>query len=224
MTAQAKSKAQRRAAPTHFLAIRLPSPDLARAGEAVQQACVADSGSADTHLAVVNVKKLHLTLFVLTVQDADGLALVRDTLAACAADVTAVWGTANNGAEEITFSYVCKPPPSSPPPPPPSLPLPLPPPSPPLPGLPLECGAVAAITSCSSSSFDLGPDTARYGCQNAYDGQTAAYRSRADSGKAWASDGEGVGSSLLKYETMCVADACYDKYAQRRAVGDPGRR
>ncbi len=93
MTAQAKSKAQRRAAPTHFLAIRLPSPDLARAGEAVQQACVADSGSADTHLAVVNVKKLHLTLFVLTVQDADGLALMRDTLAACAADITAVWGT-----------------------------------------------------------------------------------------------------------------------------------
>ena len=27
--------------------------------------------------------------------------------------VTAVWGTANNGAEEITFSYVCKPPPSA---------------------------------------------------------------------------------------------------------------
>ena len=88
---KSKPKKKRRVAPTHFLAIRLPSPDLARAGEEVQQACV--EASADTRLAVVNVKKLHITLFVLTVEDgADGLALVRDTLAACAADVVAVWG------------------------------------------------------------------------------------------------------------------------------------
>lgn len=86
-----RPKKPRHAAPTHFLAIRLSSPQLARAGEEVQQACV--EASADTRLAIVNVKKLHLTLFVLTVNGgADRLALVRETLAACAADVTAVWG------------------------------------------------------------------------------------------------------------------------------------
>ena len=77
---------------------------------------------------------------------------------------------------------------------------------------------MAAITSCSSSSFDLGPDTAQYGCQNAYDGQTAAYRSRADSGKAWASDGEGVGSWIeLGFDRPTVVNTM--QYYNRDAHG-----
>lgn len=78
---------KRRQNPTHFLALRLPSQVLAQKGKIIQQAVL--SSSTDPKLlshAVVDTRKLHLTLFVMHLQDKSAVKKALSVLEECAQD------------------------------------------------------------------------------------------------------------------------------------------
>lgn len=87
--AQQKSRPpkKRRKNPTHFLALRLPSQVLAHQGKEIQQAVLTSSTNPEllSH-AVVDTRKLHLTLFVLHLQDQKAVENALSVLVDCAED------------------------------------------------------------------------------------------------------------------------------------------
>eukprot|EP00946_MAST-07B_sp_MAST-7B-sp1_P003318 g3318.t1 len=83
-------KKQPRLAPTHFLALRLPSAELARRGKEIQRAVLsAECGNPESEKllshAIVDTRKLHLTLFVMHLKGKD-IDLARSVLHACKQD------------------------------------------------------------------------------------------------------------------------------------------